>query len=107
MRSVFIALLLLIGTAVHSQKLPSPKEHFGFNIGDNYHLATYTQTEAYFKKIAAASERVKLVDIGKTEEGRTQYMVIVSSPANLKQLEKYKSISQRMARAEKQWVHIS
>jgi hypothetical protein len=100
MRSVFISLLLLIGTVLYAQNVPSPKEHFGFNIGDNYRLATYTQTEAYFKKIAAASDRVKLVDIGKTEEGRTQYMVIVSSPANLKQLEKYKSISQRLARAE-------
>jgi hypothetical protein len=100
MRSVFISFLLLIGTATTAQNLPSPKEHFGFNIGDNYQLATYTQTEAYFKKLAAASDRVKLVDIGKTEEGRTQYMVVVSSPANLKQLEKYKQISQRLARAE-------
>lgn len=100
MRSVFISFLLLIGTAITAQKLPSPKEHFGFNIGDNYHLATYTQTEAYFKKLAAVSDRVKLVDIGKTEEGRTQYMVIVSSSANLKQLEKYKRISQQLARAE-------
>ena len=100
MRSVFVSLLLLIGTALYAQNLPTPKQHFGFNIGDNYQLATYTQTEAYFKKLAAASDRVKLVDIGKTEEGRTQYMVIVSSPANLKQLEKYKSISQRLARAE-------
>lgn len=100
MRSVFITLLLLIGTVLYAQNVPSPKEHFGFNIGDNYRLATYTQTEAYFKKLAAASDRVKLVDIGKTEEGRTQYMVIVSSPANIKQLEKYKSISQRLARAE-------
>lgn len=100
MRSVFITLLLLIGLGLSAQNIPSPKEHFGFNIGDNYRLATYTQTEAYFKKLAATSDRVKLVDIGKTEEGRTQYMVIVSSPANIKQLEKYKSISQRLARAE-------
>ncbi len=100
MRSVFITLLLLIGVGLSAQNIPSPKEHFGFNIGDNYQLATYTQTEAYFKKLAATSDRVKLVDIGKTEEGRTQYMVIVSSPSNLKQLEKYKSISQRLARAE-------
>ena len=99
MRSVIVSLLLLIGTGLYAQNIPSPKEHFGFNIGDNYRLATYTQTEAYFKKLAA-SDRVKLVDIGKTEEGRTQYMVIVSSPANLKQLDKYKSISQRLARAE-------
>lgn len=100
MRSVFITFLLLIGLGLSAQNIPSPKEHFGFNIGDNYQLATYTQTEAYFKKLAATSDRVKLVDIGKTEEGRTQYMVIVSSPANIKQLEKYKSISQRLARAE-------
>ena len=56
--------------------LTSPKEHFGFAIGDDFHLATYTQTEAYFKKITAESDRLKLVDIGQTEEGRTQWMVI-------------------------------
>jgi hypothetical protein len=80
--------------------LPSPKEHFGFTIGDDFHLATYTQTEAYFKKLAAASDRLKLVDIGRTEEGRTQWMVICSSPANLAKLDRYKEISQKLARAE-------
>jgi hypothetical protein len=43
---------------------------------------------------------MKLQSIGTTEEGRTQYMVIVSDPANLAKLAKYKSISQQMARAE-------
>ena len=57
-----------------------PKEHFGFNIGDNYQLATFTQTEAYLKKIAAASDRAKYTVIGKTEEGRDQFMLIVTSP---------------------------
>lgn len=80
-------------------KIPSPKEHFGFNIGDDYTLATYTQTEAYFKKLAA-SDRTKLVDIGMTEEGRHQYMLIVSSPANIKNLSKYQEISRKLARAE-------
>ena len=79
---------------------PTPKEHFGFSMGDNYQLATYTQTEAYFKKLAAASDRVRLTVIGKTEEGRDQYMLIVSSPANLKLLDHYKSISQQLAHAE-------
>lgn len=76
-----------------------PREHFGFNIGDDYKLATYTQTEAYFKKLAA-SNRTKLVDIGMTEEGRHQYMLVVSSPENIKKLEQYKKISQQLARAE-------
>lgn len=86
-------------SAVQAQTIPTPKEHFGFNIGDDYHLATYTQTEAYFKKLAA-SDRTKLTDIGLTEEGRHQFMMIVSSPENLKKLDTYKSISQKLARAE-------
>jgi hypothetical protein len=62
-------------------------------------LANFTQTEAYFKKLAA-SPRTKYVDIGLTEEGRHQFMLIVSSPGNIRHLEKYKTISQRLTRAE-------
>jgi Zinc carboxypeptidase len=98
--TLIFTILLLSLTASLAQTIPSPKEHFGFNIGDNYKLANYTQTEEYFKKIAAASDRVKLVNIGNTEEGRTQYMLIVSSPANIKNLNRYKEISMKLARAE-------
>ncbi|WP_461091071.1 M14 family metallopeptidase [Spirosoma gilvum] len=100
--SLYLVLVLLtagLRTAM-AQTLPSPKEHFGFNIGDDYQLATYTQTEAYVKKLAAGSDRTKLVDIGLTEEGRHQFMLIVSSPENLKKLDRYKEISTKMARAE-------
>jgi Zinc carboxypeptidase len=94
-----VSMLFCIQTAF-AQNIPTPKEHFGFNIGDDYQLANYTQTEAYFKKLAATSKRVKLVDIGKTEEGRTQYMLIVTSEENHKNLTKYKEISQKLGRAE-------
>ena len=80
--------------------VPSPREYFGFAIGDDYHLANYTQTEAYFRKIAASSERARLVDIGRTEEGRTQWMMIFSAPKNLARLARYKEIAQKLARAE-------
>ncbi len=83
-----------------NKEIPSPKQHFGFSIGDNYKLATYTQTEEYFKKVASVSDRVKLVNMGITEEGRSEYMVIVSSPENIKNLNRYKEISQKLARAE-------
>src|SRR5476651_1858478 len=95
---LFIACLFVATT--FAQTIPTPKEHFGFAIGDNYRLANYTQTEAYFRKLAAASDRVKLVEIGKTEEGRNQLMLIVTSPENLKKLDHYKDISQRLAHAE-------
>ena len=100
LNAVLCGLFLLACFTAFSQTVPAPKEHFGFNIGDDYHLATYTQTEAYFKKLAAASDRVKMVDIGLTEEGRHQWMMIVSSPENLKNLEKYRRISQQLAHAD-------
>jgi len=96
----FLLIALLSQSLLMAQTVPSPKSHFGFNIGDNYQLATFTQTEAYLKKLAAVSKKVKLQVIGKTEEGRNQYMVIVSDPSNLANIEKYKSISQKLAHAE-------
>ncbi|MEY5045893.1 MAG: hypothetical protein RL713_1118, partial [Bacteroidota bacterium] len=103
MRKVILFILLCLSFAsveTIAQTIPTPKEHFGFNIGDNYMLANYTATEAYFKKVDQASDRAKLVSIGKTEEGRDQFMMIVTSPENHKNIEKYKSIAQKMARAE-------
>ncbi|MES2808435.1 MAG: M14 metallopeptidase family protein [Bacteroidota bacterium] len=82
-----------------AQIIPTPKEHFGFNIGDDYQLANYTQTEAYFKKLAS-SPRLKMVDMGLTEEGRHQWMLVISSAENIKKLDSYKSITQKLARAE-------
>lgn len=87
-------------TPIKAQNVPTPKEFFGFNIGDDYKLANYTQAEGYFKKVAAASDRVLLKEIGKSEEGRTQYVMVISSPANLKKIDRYKEISQKLARAE-------
>ncbi|MFA6946403.1 MAG: M14 metallopeptidase family protein, partial [Pedobacter sp.] len=94
--------LLLIGFFLLNNLFAqiSPKEHFGFSIGDDYQLTTFTQTEAYFKKLSEQSDRLKLIGIGQTEEGRTQPMLIVSSPENLKNLDHYKEISQKLARAE-------
>ncbi len=99
-RAVWFIALLFCAQTTMAQSIPSPKDHFGFTIGDDYQLANYTQTAAYFKKLAETSKRVKLVDIGKTEEGRSQYMLIITSPENHKNLEKYKEISQKLGRAE-------
>src|SRR5215468_11573672 len=86
--------------AQSAPKITSPKEALGFNLGDDYMVANYTQLETYWKKLASESSRMKLESIGKTEEGRDQYMAIISSPDNIKNLAKYKEISRRLAQAE-------
>jgi murein tripeptide amidase MpaA len=43
---------------------------------------------------------MKLVEIGKTAEGRTMVMAIITSPENHKKLDRYKEIARRLATAE-------
>ncbi|HEY4197864.1 MAG TPA: M14 family zinc carboxypeptidase, partial [Mucilaginibacter sp.] len=101
MKKIYLTIFcwMIVAAPLLAQSIPTPKEFFGFNIGDDYQLANFTQTEAYIKKLAE-SPRAKYVDIGLTEEGRHQFMLIISSPENMKNLEKYRAISQKMAHAE-------
>ena len=95
------ALLLAVASLASAQStITTPKQEFGHNFGDDYFLANYKQISGYWQKLARQSNRMKLVDMGKTAEGRTQYMAIVSSPANLANLERYRTISARLAKAE-------
>jgi len=99
--SLSLALVLCASLAAQTApKITPPKDALGFNLGDDYQMANYAQLETYWKKLASESDRMKLVSIGKTEEGRDQWMAIISSPDNIRNLEKYKQISQRLAHAE-------
>jgi hypothetical protein len=80
--------------------ITTPREALGHELGEDYFLASYSQLERYWKTLAAQSDRAKLVEIGKTAEGRPQYMMIVSSPETIRRLDRYKDIAARLARAE-------
>src|SRR5271169_4881017 len=98
-----VVALIMAGSPLAAQstrRITTPSAQLGFNLGDDYMVANYTQLEAYWKKLAGESDRMNLVSIGKTEEGRDQWMAIVSSPENIKNLDKYKQISRRLALAE-------
>jgi hypothetical protein len=103
---LFVAALAALPLAVGAiqsaatTKVTSPKEQFGFSIGDDYQLVNYKQLTAYWKKLDAESDRMKLVEIGKTAEGRTMVMAIVTSPANHSRLGRYKDIATRLALAK-------
>ncbi|RPJ01983.1 MAG: peptidase, partial [Candidatus Aminicenantes bacterium] len=95
-----IAFALLALRFPASAAVTSPKEQFGFAIGDDYQLVNYRQLVAYWKKLDAESDRMSLVEIGKTAEGRTMVMAIITSPANHARLGRYKDVARRLALAE-------
>src|SRR5256886_2184884 len=54
----------------------------------------------YWRKLDRESDRMRLVRIGPTAEGRPMWMAIVTSPENFKKLARYQEISRRLALAE-------
>jgi len=96
-------LLILFFSAVFSglaQNVPEPEEILGFKVGDDYHLATYTQAIEYFNQLAASSDRIKLYAAGKTSMGQTMTYAVISSSENLSKLEKYKQIIRKLSLAK-------
>ena len=81
-------------------RITTPREQLGFSFGDDYQLANYAQIADYWRKLDAQSDRMALQEIGKTAEGRPHLMAIVTSPANHKNLAKYRDISRRLAFAD-------
>jgi hypothetical protein len=102
-RRSIVAVLLCLGVSLSAQGLlpiTTPKQALGFNVGDDYMVASYTQTIDYWRKLDAESDRMTMVDIGPTAEGRRQWMAVVSAPANLERLDYYKDVARRLALAE-------
>jgi len=93
---VKFSILLAIALGAAAQP-PTPESVLGYKPGADFHLATYDDALAYFHKLAAASNRIKLVQVGKTTQGRDWWIAFISSPENLAQLEHYKDISRRLA----------
>src|ERR1700739_2243485 len=81
--------------------ITTPKEAFnGSEPGDDYFLANYDQTTAYWKKLATESDRMKLVSLGKSVEGRDIWMAVISSPENIRNLEHHRQIAEKLALAK-------
>ena len=100
MRLIPIAVALIQVTILAQGRLPAPDSVFGFSPGADYKLATYDQLVDYFKKVDAASDRVKVFDAGQTSQGRTFYYALVSSKANLSRIDRYREIAWRLAHPE-------
>ncbi|HYZ83426.1 MAG TPA: M14 metallopeptidase family protein [Bryobacteraceae bacterium] len=87
----------LFSFSLWTAPVPTPKEHLGYEPGADYKLADYKDLIGYFQKVAAVTDRMKLVEFGKTSEGRPTYLAIISSPENLAKLDRLKEMNRRLA----------
>ena len=93
------AILLLSPRPAAAQTVPTPESVLGHKPGDDFYLANYDESREYFHRLAASSNRIKLISVGKTTRGLDWEIALISSPQNLAKLDRYKSISQRLALA--------
>jgi hypothetical protein len=98
-RALLLALVLLACPVAAQQPaivVPTPASYFGFRIGDDGRLATAEAIEKYFEAVAAASDRVRLTDLGPTTDGHRTVAAIVSSADNIRNLEQIRLDNQRL-----------
>ena len=105
------ALCLLLAFSIFSQQeqkfdfytrgeyrpnVPRPQSILRYDVGD-FHT-TYAQMEQVINAIAsAAPDRVKMFDIGETNEHRMQHLVAISSPENMARLDEIRTNIGRLA----------
>jgi hypothetical protein len=70
------------------QGVPSPKDILGYHIGAPAKLTYYADILKYYRALAAATPRVKVETIGKSDEDRELVVVWVSSDENMENLQK-------------------
>jgi len=104
MRTLTRTLLVAAGAVAmlgaQAGPIPTPESVLGFVPGTDFKLANYEQVVAYYQRVDEASDRVLLVQAGRSSQGRPYYFALVSSPENLRRIDRYREIGRRLARPE-------
>ena len=82
---------------IQPPEIPSPESVLGFEVGADFKLASYEESIRYFRRLDASSDQLRLVQAGRTSEGRPWYMALISAPENLAGIERFRDISLQLA----------
>jgi hypothetical protein len=77
--------------------VPSPEKFLHHIVGAPNVLDHVAEINDYMRLLEKSTPRVKVFSIGKSEEGREMLAVFVSDEANIRDLDRYKQITSRLA----------
>jgi hypothetical protein len=93
---IFIFCLSLNAQPILNTQIPQPKQVLGYELGEKF--TPHSLIEKYISVLqTAAKDRIRVFPYGETYEGRTLYLVVVSSPENLNRLEEIKANIQKLS----------
>jgi hypothetical protein len=87
----------LVNYVPRSDKVPSPKKFFGRIMGAPGELVGTEKTYAYARALAAASPRVRVFAIGKSEEGRDIVLIAIADEVGIRDLDRLKAATAALA----------
>ncbi len=90
-------LFLLLGWTSNYAQLKSPDAFFGYALGQQF--TPHQKVVEYFKYLEKASRNVKVVNYGKTYEGRDLLVGIISSKENMDRLEEIRNRNKLLSKA--------
>ncbi|RDC56684.1 zinc carboxypeptidase [Pedobacter chinensis] len=86
MKKSLMLCLVLVTTFVVNAQIKSPDEFLGYELGS--HFTAHHKVVDYFRQTASAlPKNIKLIEYGKTNEGRPLIVAVVSSTENIEKLE--------------------
>ncbi|WP_152050560.1 M14 family metallopeptidase [Tautonia marina] len=77
--------------------VPEPTQVLGFEPGADFRLAPWTDVVDYFHQVDTASDRVEVVEIGRSTLGRPFLAAVVSSEETIADLDRYKASQRELA----------
>jgi hypothetical protein len=80
--------------------IPSPEQFFGFRMGTDRKLARWDKIVDYYRILDERSDKIKVMELGKSTEGNPFLLAIVSSPENMGNLDTLKTIGPTLAYSE-------
>ncbi len=95
--SVLLVVIAAQAAPAAQSTVPTPASVLGFAPGTEFKLANYDQTIQYFQRLDAASDKLTLLPMGTSTQGRTFHVALISSPANLTAIDRYREIARRLA----------
>ena len=79
----------------YNDQITTPKDFFGFQPGEK-HIQHY-QLVAYLKQLAGESDRISIEQYGETYENRPLYLLTISLPENLNNIDKIRKDHLKLA----------
>ena len=82
---------------ISQNKITSPEDFFGFQMGADYKLARWDKIVDYFYQIEKESDKIKVMDLGPSSEGHPFLLLLISSPENLVNLDRLQYINKKIS----------